>query len=88
MKCPVCEPKGQASRVYPDGYGATTAMMGETFWDEKGVYHDHDPNSSTEGYRCSLGHRWWVTSQPSCSAGDYEGFRTVRIDGVSGGGPE
>lgn len=79
MKCPVCEGEGQTSKVYPDGFGSTTAMLGETYWDEEGVWHSHDPNTSSEGYSCSRGHIWTVVQQQACPAGDWAGSRQVRI---------
>lgn len=38
--------------------GFVTAMGVNTYHDEDGVSHRHDPNIHTTEYRCSNGHSW------------------------------
>ena len=57
MKCPECEKAGEKSCVYPQG-SSRTMLMGCEYYDEEGRYHQHDPNVTTTGYRCSNGHEW------------------------------
>jgi hypothetical protein len=69
MKCQECESSGQRSKVFSDGYSLVTAMGGgESFWDEDGVRHRHDPNTSTTGFSCSAGHRWSTRRKSPCPA--------------------
>jgi hypothetical protein len=42
-------------------------MMGwQPYYDEDGQYHNHDPNWTTQGFRCSKGHNWQTSSQKPC----------------------
>ncbi len=70
MKCPECIETDQQSNVYP-GSTTVTLMGYQTYYDEDGVYHHHDPNRHTTGYSCSNGHQWQKSVAPQCPAGDY-----------------
>jgi hypothetical protein len=65
--CPQCQQLGERSKVY-EGGTVTTAMGFSRFWDEDGVKHIHDPNTTTKGYRCSRGHGWNEVSLADCPA--------------------
>ena len=52
MICPECKKEGKKSIVYP-GYGSTTLMYCQPFYDENGKYHHHDMNTTTTPYSCS-----------------------------------
>lgn len=72
MKCPECVKEGKTSRVYPKGRQVT--LLGyHSYFDEAGVYHDHDPNRVTDFYRCSNGHEYTTKSMVTCPAGDFGG---------------
>lgn len=70
MICPTCKAEGQTSRVDIGG-GATTDMWSAPYYDEAGVYHHHDLNTTTWVYDCSRGHRWTAAQRKKCPAGDY-----------------
>lgn len=73
MICPICKREETRSTVYDPGYGASTAMMVQRYWDEDGKLHIHDPNHHSTEFHCSLGHRWSVSSINACPAGDRPG---------------
>lgn len=68
MICETCQGEGRTSRVFP-GIGFRTAVMGESYYDEQGVFHDHDPNESVSSYSCSNGHHWRVRRYSKCACG-------------------
>lgn len=70
MKCPVCEQQGKKSTLRGGG-SFTTCMCGETYWDEDGKYHNHDPNRISTGYHCSNGHEFSVSSRSPCQSCEY-----------------
>ena len=57
MICPQCEAAGERSRVYP-GPVDVTLLAANPYYDEDGVYVSDDPNTRTQNFRCSTGHRW------------------------------
>lgn len=65
MKCLECVLEGERSTVTP-GSTETTLLSHNTYYDEDGVYHDHDPNRHTTPYRCSRGHNWLKTGYKTC----------------------
>jgi len=72
MMCPQCQKNDETSLCFVDHLVKTTAMGGLLrYWDEKGIYHSHDPNRSTSSYHCSRGHRWAITSRHKCPACDF-----------------
>lgn len=65
MKCPECEKQDLKSTVQYL-YGTSTAMAGGgTWWDEDGNEHYTDVNWHTSQYRCSNGHEFQITQEPS-----------------------
>lgn len=69
MKCPKCVSEGLASNVYP-GVGVSTAMYCAPFYDEQGIHHHHDLNTTSRSYSCSNGHSWRDSEQKRCPAPD------------------
>lgn len=65
MICPYCQKEGKTSRLYPNG-GTSTLALGESFYDEEGRWHTHDPNIHTSGWYCSNGHRWVEKTRRAC----------------------
>lgn len=70
MKCPECIEEGKTSKVYPRGT-SRTLMYSTPWYDEKGTYHNHDLNTTTEFFDCSEHHQWVESFKPQCPAGDY-----------------
>lgn len=73
MRCPFCVEAGMRSTLEADAWGTSTAMFVQSYYDYDGKFHRHDPNSHSQGYRCSYGHRWAQVSRDPCPAGDQEG---------------
>lgn len=68
VKCPICNIQGKQSRVYPGGTGGT--LMGhQPYYDEAGIYHNHDPNTQVQCFSCSNGHKWQERISLTCSCG-------------------
>lgn len=67
MRCPECVESGRVSHVFDLG-GSVTCMGHTPYYDERGEYHNHDPNWRDNSYRCSLGHQWSVSSRRRCTA--------------------
>ena len=63
MKCPFCIEEGKRSTVHL-GYCTSTAMGWEPYYyNENGdVVHNVNPNTITQEYYCSNGHRWIIKS--------------------------
>ena len=77
MKCEECVKAGEKSRV--NSHGGMSTLMGYTpYYDEDGVYHNHDGNRKTNHYSCSNGHQWVEVGKNACPAkgcdfgGDFE----------------
>jgi hypothetical protein len=68
--------------VYVPGYGASTDMAFHPFYDENGVYHNHDGNTHGESWSCSNGHRWHRSWQSICPAPDCE-WNVTRKDKIT-----
>lgn len=69
MICPECRIEGLRSTVN-SGMSMTTGMGYTSFWDEDGVHHVHDPNTTTTSYLCSNGHEWGESKIRPCQAPD------------------
>jgi len=65
MKCPQCIKEGKRSKVYV-GLSVTTTAGTESYYDEDGNFHFHDPNVTTTQYNCSNGHKWEENSRNEC----------------------
>lgn len=70
MKCPVCEEKKMKSCVYI-GHSMSTLMYCTPYYDEEGLYHHHDSNTSTTTYTCSVGHAWSESQKGSCPSCEF-----------------
>ncbi len=68
IKCPECVKEGKTSRLYSEQGGATTDMAWECYYDEKGRYHMHNPNSKSWFYKCSNGHSVCVSKLSGCKS--------------------
>lgn len=67
MICAFCKAEGNTSKVY-EGSTVVTAMGSQTFWDEHGQRHDHDPNVCSQSFRCSKEHEWGTSDRSRCPA--------------------
>lgn len=70
MKCPQCVANGNKSIVYTHG-GSSTLLSFTPYYDEEGLFHNHDPNVFTNGYSCNKGHKWSVKALRPCLNCDY-----------------
>jgi hypothetical protein len=52
----------------------------ETYYDEEGKYHRHDPNSSWSNASCSNGHRFFVRSSSRCNNCDFGSKGKMTLD--------
>jgi len=55
--CPACVDSGWKSRVY-EGMCWSTAIYAQPYYDEDGLYHYNNPNTTTCEWSCSKGHYW------------------------------
>ena len=78
MKCPKCEEEGKRSRVYDKG-GTSTLMYCTPYYDEEGVYHNHDSNTITHYYECSEGHKFRTKGTGTCPNCDF-GKDSLKIE--------
>lgn len=78
MICPKCKEEGKTSRIAV-GVGVTTDMYFEPFYDEKGIYHDHDANAMSQSAECSNGHKLLVCGSKKCPNCDFGKDRTIRV---------
>jgi len=76
MICPFCKEEGKKSHVHP-GVRSTTLIGFSTYYDEDGIYHIHDPNSSSQNFICSNKHRWNEVSYEPCPNCEYKKGETV-----------
>lgn len=67
MKCEKCQLEGKKSTIQI-GMSMTTCMGTNTYYDESGNFHYHDPNSTSTDYRCSNGHEWQESSRSKCTS--------------------
>ena len=60
MICPICD--GELIL----GGGEITSMGFSKHFDDDGVVHSHDPNTTTGIGRCHKGHRWSIFGTVAC----------------------
>jgi hypothetical protein len=65
VRCPECVAQGQLSKVYIGGT-IVTDMGTDRYYDEDGVFHNHDPNIRSTSYECSNKHYWYDGVMPKC----------------------
>ena len=70
MICPVCEKEGKLSQVNV-GLSMVTLAGHIPYYDEKGLYHDHDPNYTTTEFNCSNGHKFTKSYKSVCPNCNY-----------------
>ena len=63
MNCPTCD-----GELIFDGGGWTTLMGFSEHFDDAGVVHSHDPNTTTGSGYCHRGHRWAIVGTVACLA--------------------
>jgi hypothetical protein len=61
---------GRESKIYIRE-GSSTLIGSQPFYDEKGIYHDHNPNSYIQHYACSNGHHWIESVKVQCPNCDW-----------------
>jgi hypothetical protein len=71
MICAKCKEMGLKSQVN-SGSTLTTLMGTFPFYDEDGVYHDHDFNTISTDYRCTNNHNFTKSYRKSCPSPDCE----------------
>lgn len=78
MICPKCKELEQKSQIH-GGNGFSTAMYCPSYYDEDGKYHNHDSNSRSYEYRCSMGHQIFVSPSNRCSSCDFGHDETITV---------
>lgn len=69
VKCPECVRTGQLSKLYmPNGYTSTLMGGTQTYFDEDGVRHHHEVNTSRGQGSCSNGHILDFIASTKCPA--------------------
>ena len=67
--CPECS-KNSLRSIVRCGQVLVTQMDTDSYYDEDGDWHFHDPNTGTAQYHCSNNHHWNVKSElapcPTC----------------------
>ena len=66
MVCPECKKIGEKSQLVKIFYGNGAAGNVNSFFDEDGASHYHDPNPSIAVLRCSSGHEITHVSYHVC----------------------
>ncbi len=66
MKCQRCVQEGLTSKVYSPNGGSMTHMRTSKYYDEEGLYHNHNSNRITKTYYCDKQHRWEQTLRIEC----------------------
>jgi len=60
-------------------------MCHESYYDEQGKYHDHDPNASWSTMSCSQGHKLFIRLEHQCGSCDYnKGESLIGLYGSNG----
>ena len=68
MKCPECAKAEQRSTVRLQSL-PVTLMCADSYYDEEGQYHHHDPNIHAWTATCSKGHLWQHEDNNHCWCG-------------------
>lgn len=71
MTCKQCLKEGLISKLYPPQVFESTLMSSQPFYDESGVYHDHDGNTTFGDWSCSNGHKWTQVKKSKCPSCDW-----------------
>ena len=67
-RCSACVFLGVKGRTYPATTGTMTLMAHQPYYDESGVYHNHNPNRFSSSWSCSNGHCGGRSILIPCSA--------------------
>lgn len=76
MICEKCREEDLKSSIRSRGC-SRTLLSCSPYYDEAGVYHSHDYNTSSCGYECSNGHRFTIHSKLSCPSCDFGGDKKI-----------
>lgn len=71
MKCLQCDKENKTSILTDLGYSMTLLGGYNTFYDENGIKHHHNPNTKETTYRCSNGHIFNKKSKIECPNCEY-----------------
>lgn len=69
MICNTCKDTGLKSRVFPVASEYVFVTPQERYFDENGVWHNHDSNETVETFKCSNDHTWEVRKTAKCWCG-------------------
>jgi len=61
----MCQMCTDADRLWPKAV-TRTAVAWQPYYDQYGLYHAHDPNTTTTTYECSNGHVFSVDKIAMC----------------------
>jgi hypothetical protein len=75
--CQECQKQGKKSKVRVAGANMTQLKV-DTFYDEEGWLHKHDPNLMTIRYVCTNGHGWTEKQTSNCWCGFHGQGATVQ----------
>lgn len=67
MRCDICVARGTPSTIDLSGDYVRTAMGIHYYYDQKGNFHYHDPNTGSPLLRCSNGHKLIGRDAGSCN---------------------
>lgn len=84
VKCAECVKADVLSQVQQVGPSMCTDMGHDPYYDEKGRYHNHDPNVTTTSYKCSRDHEWTEKTRKKCwcEEDSYEENDDKSLDGI------
>jgi hypothetical protein len=74
--CPACKLIGSKSQLIEIFSGYSSLGQSNSYYDEDGKYHYHNPNGSITVYRCSNGHESKYFKHNSCGICDYKSGET------------
>ena len=69
MICNTCKDTGLKSKVFPIASEYVFVTPQERYFDENGVWHNHDSNEIVESFKCSNDHTWEVKKTAKCWCG-------------------
>ena len=79
MICSECARLGKKSQIRTSP-SVTTLMGVEQYYDERGFFHNHDPNITTILWQCSNGHAGRKLMNNKCSYCDYGNPESMIVD--------
>lgn len=70
MICSKCKELGIKSQVYDRG-SSVTLMGYQSYYDEEGIFHNHNPNIRATVYTCSNKHKFILKDKVHCPTCEY-----------------